>query len=120
MIATMFSAVNSPTPRVVFGMVGFVSLVLAGTLRAALLICRALWAFGVQSWLATCYGGLFGLVSCPVRAVKRAAPIEPPIVGRFALSSVISTRRKMRYKPDCACLNFASEPVLGAWCRIIG
>ena len=37
LIAMMFSAVNSPTPRVLCGMVGFVSLVLAGTLRAALL-----------------------------------------------------------------------------------
>ena len=58
--------------------VGFVSLVLAGTLRAALLICRALWAFGVQSWLATCYGGLFGLLFDPLGAAKRAAPLSRP------------------------------------------
>ena len=31
--------------------------------------CRALGP-GVQSWPATCSGGLFGLVSCPVRAAK--------------------------------------------------
>ena len=102
-------------------MVVFVSCVLAGVLRAALSSCRALWAFGVQSWSATCYGGLFGLGELdPVRAAKRAARMEPPIVGRFALSSVISTRRKMLNKPDCERLNFASEPFLRAMCRIVG
>ena len=40
----------------------FVSFVLEGALRAALLSCRALCGpFGVQSWSATCSGGLFGL-----------------------------------------------------------
>ena len=43
-------------------LLGFVSFVLAGAFRAALLSCRALWALGVQSWSATYSGGLFGLL----------------------------------------------------------
>ena len=84
MIATMFSAVNSPPPLVLFGMVvsggGFFSCVLAGVLRAALSSCRALRAFGVQIWLACC-SILLGS--------KKGGSTEPPIVRRFALSSVI-------------------------------
>ena len=34
---------------------------LAGAPRAALLMCRAFWALGVQSWSTPCSGGLFGL-----------------------------------------------------------
>ena len=67
--------------------VGFVSCVWAGALRAAL---SSSGAFGVQSWPATCSVGLFGLGS------KMGGSNEPPFVGRFALASVISTRRKLR------------------------
>ena len=48
-----------------------------GVLRAAL---PAVWAFGVQSWLACC-SILLGS--------KMGGSIEPPFVGRFALSSII-------------------------------
>ena len=44
--------------------------------------CRPL-GLGVQSWPATCSGGLFGLLCCPARAAKKSGSFEPPIVGRF-------------------------------------
>ena len=70
----MFSAVNSPRPRVVFDMVvsgaaGFVSFVLVGALRAALscsgpVVCKA--------------GQQLALAGCPVRAAKWAARMSRP------------------------------------------
>ena len=56
-------------------MVVFVSLVLAGALRAVLSSCRALWALGVQSWSSTCSDGLSSWGS------KKGGSIEPPLVG---------------------------------------
>ena len=64
--------------------VGFVSLVLAGVLRAALLrsgplVCKlvgnVLWRSVRPVWSSS--------------ASKKGGSIEPPIVGGFALSSVI-------------------------------
>ena len=69
--------------------VGFVSCVLSGALRAALLVSGPLVCKAGQQ---------LALAGCPVRAAKRAARFEPPSVGRFALSSVILTRRKLRDK----------------------
>ena len=91
--ATMFSAVNSPTPRVLFGMVasgaaGFVSFVLAGAFRASLLSCGALWALGVPNWSATYSRRLLGLVCRPLRAAKRAAQLSRPSGVVFALPFV--------------------------------
>ena len=56
----------------------FIFFVLAVALRAAPLICRDLWALGVQSWSATCSGGLFGLLCRPLRAAKTAAQSSRP------------------------------------------
>ena len=50
---------------------------LPGALRAALSSCRALWAFGVQSWSATRSGGLSSQGS------KKGGSFEPPSVSRF-------------------------------------
>ena len=73
--------------------VGFVSLVLAGAFRTALLICRVLWALVCKLvsnvlWRAVLLGQQKGRLD------------EPPIVGRFARASVISTRRKLRDKAN--------------------
>ena len=89
--AAMFSAVNSPTPGDLFGMVvsgtaGVRISLLAGTLRAALSSCRALWALGVQSWSSTCSGGLSSWGS------KKGGSIKPPLVGRFC-PAVVRSRR---------------------------
>ena len=74
--------------------VGFVSCVLSGVLRAALLRSGPLVCKLVSNvlWRAVWLGELSGYGS------KKGGSIEPPIVGRFALSSVISTRLKMRDK----------------------
>ena len=97
----MFSAVNSPPPRVVFGMVvsgggGVRLLLVGGCAQSGAVELSRLWALGVQSWPTTCYGGLFGLLFDPLGAAKKGGSVEPPFVGRFALSSVISIRRKLR------------------------
>ena len=81
--------------------VGFVSLVLAGALRAALLssgplgcklVSNGLWR---AVWLGelSCYGS------------KKGGSFEPPIVGRVALASVISTRLKLRDKANYRAAN---------------
>ena len=96
MIATMFSAVNIPTPRVVFGMVvsggGVRLLGVGGCAQSGAVV---LWALGVQSWPATRSGGLFGLVICPVRAAKRAAHSSRP-------SWVVVSCRRLS-QPDARC-----------------
>ena len=65
--------------------VGFVSFVLAGAFRAALLSCRALWALGMQA------GRQRALVACLAGGAvllgqQKGGSIEPPIVGRFCLA----------------------------------
>ena len=42
----------------------------------------ALWSLGVQSWSATCSGGLFGLL-CGSLGQQKGGSNEPPIVGCF-------------------------------------
>ena len=59
--------------------------VLAGALRAALSSCRALWAFGVQIWSATCTGGLSSQGS--KRRLIRAAHRESILPCRRSVSS---------------------------------
>ena len=84
--------------------VGFVSLVLAGVLRAALsrsgpLVCKlvsdVLWR-AVWLGVLSCYGS------------KKGGSFEPPIVGRFALASVISTRRMVRDKSNYRAANWCA------------
>ena len=86
--------------------VGFVSLLVGGYAESgAVELSRplGLWCAKLVSnvlWRAVWLGELILLGQ-----QKRAAPVEPPIVGRFALSSVISTRRKMRDKPNYRAAN---------------
>ena len=96
--ATMFSAVNSPTtPRVVFGMVisGGGGVRLLRVVGCAQSGAVGLWALGVQSWSATCSGGLFGLLCRPARAAKRAAHSSRP-------SGVVLPCRRLS-QPDVSC-----------------
>ena len=97
----MFSAVNSPPPRVVFGMVvsggggvrllgvggyaesGAVELSRPLGLWCAKLVSNVLWR-AVWPAVRSSWGS------------KKGGSVEPPFVGRFALSSVISIRRKLR------------------------
>ena len=65
----------------------FFFFVLAVAFRAALSPSRPLES-------ARCSGGLSGVLYG--QGSKKGGSNEPPIVGRFALSSVISTRRKIR------------------------
>ena len=72
-------AADHPRPHVVSGMVvsgaAGVRLLRVGgcAWSGAVYMSRPLWALGVQSGSVTCSGGLFGLVSRPLRAAKRAA-----------------------------------------------
>ena len=73
----MFSAVNSPAPRVLFGMVGFVSCLLAGVLRAVLSYSGP-WCVkpGQQRAMAGC------LACCSILlGQQKGGSFEPPIVG---------------------------------------
>ena len=76
--------------------VGFVSCLLAGALRAALLSCRAYGPLVCKAGQQRAMEGCLACCSILLGQQKRAAPVEPPFVGRFALSSVISIRRKLR------------------------
>ena len=67
-------------------MVGFVSLVLSGVLRAAPLRSGP-WC---ASWSAACSGGLFGLLCRPVMAAKRAAHSSRPSWVGFWCWSVLA------------------------------
>ena len=105
--ATMFSAVNSPTPRVVFDMVvsgaaGVRLLRVGGCAQGGAVVLWGLWCAKLVSnvlWRAVWLGEL----SC--YGSKKGGSFEPPIVGRFALASVISTRRKLRDKADYRAAN---------------
>ena len=82
--ATMFSAVNSPTPRVLFGMVvsggggGVRLLRVGGAAQSGAVELSRLWALVCKAGQQRSLAGLFGLVSCPVRAAKRAAHSSRP------------------------------------------
>ena len=69
-------------------LLGFVSFVLAGAFRAALLSCRALWALGVQSLVGNVLWWAVWPAMCPLRAAKRAAQLSRPSWVVFALPPV--------------------------------
>ena len=64
---------------------GFVSCVSSGAFRAVL----SPSGLGCASWPATCSGGLFGLVSCPVMSARRAAHSSRPAWVVLTLPSVV-------------------------------
>ena len=91
--ATMFSAVNSPTPRVLFGMVvsgrGVRLLRVGGCVQGgAVELSCLLGPWCAKRVSVTCSGGLFGLLCRPFRAAKRAARMSRPSWVVFALPSV--------------------------------